>query len=354
MNKATPITSALKRKYSPFKETEAQKEARKLLVDESGESVYAQTSIKTPGTAGQDPTMGYSGGGSFQNKDQKDWYNNQIQKRLDAGMSQEDAIQDYRDTFKIGKKNVVLDEGTPGTEGSEQKSKVKLKTGVMGTTKRSYQSREDLRGGTQAASKSKRAATSEARAQNKLAKMDYDKDNPLKPGDKGYVKQQRLLAKIDKQRSRQRQAGAEVENFARMSEEGKTGAKDDKFYKGQRDTEQGELTRDEQAKLEVNTSGPGAAKKFYGGSGANLSSDLGVDTSLSGTVKEALKFSPNKFKANSIKAPMKKLSDLSGDGKITKKDVLIGRGVISKDGSPAKYGNKKSPYKMKGYGSKRY
>jgi len=31
-----------------------------------------------------------------------------------------------------------------------------------------------------------------------------------------------------------------------------------------------------------------------------------------------------------------KMEDLSGDGKITKKDVLIGRGVLDKDGSPAK------------------
>ena len=29
-----------------------------------------------------------------------------------------------------------------------------------------------------------------------------------------------------------------------------------------------------------------------------------------------------------------KMKDLSGDGKVTKKDVLIGRGVINKDGSP--------------------
>ena len=29
----------------------------------------------------------------------------------------------------------------------------------------------------------------------------------------------------------------------------------------------------------------------------------------------------------------KKLEDLSGDGKVTQKDVLIGRGVIDKDGS---------------------
>ena len=353
MNRATPITSALKRKYSPLKETEAQKEAKKLLVDESGKSVYAQTSIKTPGAEGTAADPGSSGrvikAAENQMSDEawKEYLANetpeQKQKRY-----QREQDEGLREGFK------PATEGAEGTEGSEQASKVKLKTGVTGTTKRSYQSREDLRGGTQAASKSKRAATSEARAQNKLAKMGYDKDNPLKPGDKGYVKQQRLLSKIDKQQSRQRQAGAEVENFARMSEEGKTGAKNDTFYKGQRDTEQGELTREEQGKLEVNTSGPGTTKKFFGGSGANLSSDLGVDTSLSGTVKEALKFSPNKFKSHSVKAPMKKLSDLSGDGKITKKDVLIGRGVINKDGSPAKYGNKKSPYKMKGYGSKRY
>ena len=29
-----------------------------------------------------------------------------------------------------------------------------------------------------------------------------------------------------------------------------------------------------------------------------------------------------------------KMKDLSGDGKVTKKDVLIGRGVINKKGSP--------------------
>ena len=41
------------------------------------------------------------------------------------------------------------------------------------------------------------------------------------------------------------------------------------------------------------------------------------------------------------KSPMKKLKDLSGDGKVTQKDVLIGRGVIQ---SPMK---QKSPLKLK-------
>lgn len=75
------------------------------------------TTITTPGSEGTGPTMGYSGGGTFKNKEEKDWYDNQIQQRVSSGMSQEDAIQDYRDTFKIGKKNVVIDEGSKGTQG---------------------------------------------------------------------------------------------------------------------------------------------------------------------------------------------------------------------------------------------
>jgi hypothetical protein len=42
------------------------------------------------------------------------------------------------------------------------------------------------------------------------------------------------------------------------------------------------------------------------------------------------------------KSPMKKLNDLSGDGKVTQKDVLIGRGVIE---SPMKQTVKDACYK---------
>ena len=35
---------------------------------------------------------------------------------------------------------------------------------------------------------------------------------------------------------------------------------------------------------------------------------------------------------HSVSSPIKKLPDLSGDGKVTQKDVLIGRGVIDADG----------------------
>lgn len=54
--------------------------------------------------------------------------------------------------------------------------------------------------------------------------------------------------------------------------------------------------------------------------------------------------------AYSMKGSPFPMEDLSGDGKITKKDVLIGRGVIEKDESPAKkkdacYTKVKSRYK---------
>lgn len=44
------------------------------------------------------------------------------------------------------------------------------------------------------------------------------------------------------------------------------------------------------------------------------------------------------------KSPLKKLTDLSGDGKVTRKDVLIGRGVI-KDKTPLKQTVKDACYR---------
>ena len=315
--KATPITSALKRKYSPLKneESKAQQESKKMLADETG--VYVQSTSTEPGSAGQDPTMGYSGGGSFQNQEQKDWYNNQIQKRLDAGMSQEEAVQDYRDEFKIGEKNVVLDEGTPATPGTEKTSEVKLKTKVEGTSMTPENLRRQIRKGKIAANQEKRATSQAARTQAKLDKLEA-------AGDTSSPKYKRLTAKLKQKNQIAKLAGEAGKNVQRQTEEG-TGL-GGSFVKGERDTMQSEVDNQESLeKRETET----VAK---------------------------MKFSPAKFKSYSKKSPLKKLTDLSGDGKITKKDVLIGRGVISKDGSPAKmgYGNKKSPFKMGGYGKKTY
>lgn len=52
-------------------------------------------------------------------------------------------------------------------------------------------------------------------------------------------------------------------------------------------------------------------------------------------------------------SPMNKLEDLSGDGKITKKDVLIGRGVIDKEGKGLSRKNKFCGGMSKPYGRKK-
>lgn len=51
-------------------------------------------------------------------------------------------------------------------------------------------------------------------------------------------------------------------------------------------------------------------------------------------------------------SPINKLTDLSGDGEITQKDVLIGRGVLNRDGSPATLKKSTTAFKMKGFGNK--
>lgn len=61
-----------------------------------------KTETKTTISGGTETN--YGGGGKFKNKEEKAWYDNQIKQRTDKGMSQEQAIQDYRNTFKIGEK----------------------------------------------------------------------------------------------------------------------------------------------------------------------------------------------------------------------------------------------------------
>jgi hypothetical protein len=52
------------------------------------------------------------------------------------------------------------------------------------------------------------------------------------------------------------------------------------------------------------------------------------------------------------KAPAKKLTDLSGDGKVTQKDVLIGRGVIEAPAVPKMWGPAKRKYGAKAVAQK--
>lgn len=319
--KATPITSALKRKYSPFKKEEstAQKEAKQMLADESG--VYVQTKTITPGTAG---TAGSAGRvtkpAEKQMSDEawKEFIANETAEQKQARYAREQA-EGRREGFVADK---------PGTPDQEQTSEVKLKTKVEGDALTPETYRRQVRSGKFAAGVEKRASVDKARAEAK------------KQGLKGkekrdYIRNARLDAKAIQKQKIMDLAGEASKNIQKTAEAGK--GVSGTYVKGERDKMISEV--DDPSKLVARTS---KAEKYFGNLPKNISSDL------------KMKFSPAKFKSYGAKAPLKKLSDLSGDGKITKKDVLIGRGVISKDGSPAKYGNKKSPYKMKGYGNKSY
>lgn len=99
---ASPITyksSALRKNGEP--------KVEKKIVNYKGTAHdYIRTNVNKPAVTG-----GYTGGGTFKNQEEKDWYDAEIKKRVDSGMSNEQAIQDYRDTFKIGDKK-------PDTPGS--------------------------------------------------------------------------------------------------------------------------------------------------------------------------------------------------------------------------------------------
>ena len=171
--------------------------------------------------------------------------------------------------------------------------------------------RRQIRKGKIAANQEKRATSQAARTQAKLDKLERQAIQAALniKGLEAKLKQKNQIAKL---------ADEAGKNVQRQTEEGYCIGQS--FVKGERDTMQSEVDNQESLeKRETET----VAK---------------------------MKFSPAKFKSYNKKSPLKKLTDLSGDGKITKKDVLIGRGVISKDGSPAKmgYGNKKSPFKMGG------
>ena len=127
----------------------------------------------------------YQGGGTFKNQAERDWYNDQIKQRTDKGMSQQEAIQDYRNTFKIGKKK---------REKSQEITKVKVpELGEMKQTfdaGTNFQRRQQDRGAQFQERKIKRGKIKIAGLENRLSKV-----TP------GSARAKKLQAKLDMQRN---------------------------------------------------------------------------------------------------------------------------------------------------------
>jgi hypothetical protein len=341
--KATPITSALKRKYSPFKETAEEKlnketEEKSVIVTTPEGKAERQTTYTKKGQPGTTETKKRLTWNEAWNqnlegiqgkyKSKEDYIaDRKGQKAKDTGAYEKDMVAKTGVEGGPGTKTIT----TGGTPDEIKTKKEKLYSEVIGTGKEAWESRDTIRGAKQAARKQKQATVRGARAQAKLDKL------PPKER-RAAIKEARNKAKVAQAESVGATAGAEAENFKRMAEEGAKAG--EKFYKTQR------LMDAAEAQKLGNTQ----ASDTEANNGNNDSDNNKKKTD--GTLP--MRYDMGKFRKVSTKAPLKKLTDLSGDGKITKKDVLIGRGVISKDGSPTKYGNKKTPFKMGGFGSKKY
>lgn len=131
-----------KLKGSPFKQT-----TKNVVTNSAGELLLkSSTTSSTPDSTRKEDIMGYSGGGTFENKKEKDWYDDQINKRVNSGMSKEDAIQDYRNTFSIGEKKVVgqKDVVTPGVEKTKDSYEPIMYT-PQGSDEESWEQRSNIR-----------------------------------------------------------------------------------------------------------------------------------------------------------------------------------------------------------------
>jgi hypothetical protein len=176
--------------------------------------------INIPGVTTEETN--YSGGGTFKNKEEKDWYDAEIKKRVDSGMSQEEASQDYRNTYKIGEKKstTVTTPGTtkeiktPGWEGT-------LMEETRGTVMQPWEIRQ------------------QSRADKKIARDQFRSN--IKAG------MSREEAKAARNKFLQQQANARAAQQAFSAESGQLAG--GTFRTGQRAMLQGQLSKSEQREM---------------------------------------------------------------------------------------------------------
>ena len=134
----------------------------KVVVGDDGNLKTETTRIDTQDVVEDVFKDNYQGGGKFKNQAEKDWYTDQIKQRTDKGMSSSEAIQDYRNTFKIGEKK----QEKVGEKTVQKDVEVK----DLADIPRSYEStgnfgrRQQIRGVIQGERKQKRTSIRGARA----------------------------------------------------------------------------------------------------------------------------------------------------------------------------------------------
>ena len=184
---------------------------KKVVVGPDGNLKTESTSTETQTTNEDVFKDNYQGGGKFKNKAERDWYNDQIKQRTDKGMSNEDAIQDYRNTFQIGEKKKVK----VGTKKVDKQ----VETKKLDDIPQSFQStgnfgrRQQMRGAIQGERKAKRTAIRQAKAAaarsglKGKAKRDFMREQKGIAKGKQFENQGNRIAEINRQTAMQEAQG---------------------------------------------------------------------------------------------------------------------------------------------------
>lgn len=281
------------------------------LNNKGGEAEFQKELKKQTELVSGGNVVNYQGGGTFKNKKERDWYNTQIQNRIDSGMSQDEAIQDYRNTFQIGEKKVekLPDKLVETEKEVDVLAKITPKTQKnLGMS--NFDARQQGRKSLQINRKLKRQKIKDARAD---AKAMFPDD---KKAQREYIKKQKLQAKKD-------QATANRQNFQNIADNIKTQTEQGSFGKNEYITDEvltdnqknfsAQLKQNEDGSLrtetpqeiyERNNSGKKFKQKFQ-----DMATELGKkDFSIN-----ASQTKPQTFFG-------------SGDDKVTFKDIVSGIG----------------------------
>lgn len=163
-------------------------QAEGYVLGQDGSVGYGSSeTVNKPGT---DPVMGYSGNKIKLTKEQSDWRKKEIERL--------GGVQEYRDHYKIGKKDVVLKQGTEGS--SSTKSNIgDLKVKQEGNYVAPWTLRQDIRGDKIAKNKAQRQRLKTMRQSGELgeSKVSQFKDALKKK------KSANESARADKQQARQ-------------------------------------------------------------------------------------------------------------------------------------------------------
>lgn len=265
-------------------------------------------------------TENYTGGGRFKNQEERDWFNEQIKKRTDAGMSPEEALQDYRNTFNIGEKKTtttktpdqqktVID---PGYEGT-------LKTVDKGQVKSTFDYRQ---------------------AERKIRKSTRDYARELRKTGTNRKEAKALAEKYG--------AGLRGDLRARAAQEIASGKSAGQSYiTGQRDMLQGELSTEEQRRMLADKYKRDQALQTQESAENKPATTASVSDKAKGYAEKYIgQIGGRTFQETQSYLGNAKPGEPGGYRQLFKADTSGLESMAVKKGSPA--------YKMKGYGSKTY